>query len=70
MTEEKLTPTPHFLPAVSGLRCHAVTVRPGDVRGRCPHAQVDHSDLCRKHSLDERAGIPVLRVREPREASR
>lgn len=67
---DNLTPTPRFLPALAAFRCHAIAIRPGGVRGRCPHAQVDHSDLCRRHDLDERAGIPVLRVREPREASR
>lgn len=63
---DNLTPTPHFLPAVSGLRCHAVTVRPGDVRGRCPHAQTDHSDLCRFHRDAEARGVTVVRVKAPR----
>lgn len=63
MTEENLTPTPHFLPALAAFRCHAVAIR-GGYRSRCPNAQTDHSDLCLKHHLDERAGIPVLRVKE------
>ena len=67
---DNLTPTPRFVPAVHQLRCHAVSIRPGDVRGRCPHAQTDHSDLCRYHRDAEGRGVTVLRVSEPREASR